>query len=282
MISSPFFAPLICLSAKLLLACDGANSRVRQLLNIGVDYNAYYQKCIVCNIEFTGNLDQTAWQRFLSTGPIGLLPLKKGMCSLAWSCDTEKAHQLLSLSDQDFILRLEKATNGRLEKIIKVGKRAAFPLVARHAKTYTQKRAAILGDAAHVMHPLAGLGANIGFQDVLAWSKLLNNQNDLIRDIGREHNLAQYEKIRKSHNQIMISSMTMFNNLFSNDNVGLITIRDLWMKLSDKLHPAKKILLKNVMWMGKNKQEIHNVISSTSFNPTKQAPPQKKIQKLES
>ncbi len=237
-------------SGKLLAACDGANSSARKLLNIDVARHPYYQRCIVANITFDGDLNHTAWQRFLKTGPLGLLPLSRGVCSLAWSCDNEKAQSLLALSDEEFAQELRSASLGRLGKILHMTPRQSFPLTAQHAEQYIAPRTMLLGDAAHTVHPLGGLGANLGFQDVIAATKLLNDPKIRERDIGRRYLLEKYEKMRRRHNTLVMSSMTAFNALFHQDHSALNPLGRLSLRLADKITPVKNAMFRQAMWMG--------------------------------
>ncbi|MCP3680671.1 MAG: hypothetical protein GY782_10650 [Gammaproteobacteria bacterium] len=236
-------------SAKLLLACDGAASHIRTLAGIDIHCKPYYQKCIVCTIKFDGDLEATAWQRFLSTGPIGLLPLASGYCSLAWSCEQHYADQLLSMSDKCFIAALDQAIQGHLGNITQIGIKAAFPLIARHASTYVAPRIALVGDAAHVIHPLAGLGANIGFQDIAVLKKLLFQAQSNGADIGNLHLLQTYERLRRQHNSMIMHAMTVFNRVFSHDISWLQKIANKGLMIADKMTFAKNILLRQAMWM---------------------------------
>lgn len=243
-------------SGKLLAACDGANSVTRQLLGIDVSRHPYYQRCIVGNIFFDGDLNKTAWQHFLKTGPIGLLPLRTGMCSLAWSCDNAEAQRLLALSDEAFIMALNEATLGRLGNILRLSARQSFPLAAQHAERYIAPRTLLLGDAAHTVHPLAGLGANLGFQDVIAAITLLNNSKISSRDIGRRYLLEKYETLRRRHNTLVMASMTAFNALFHKNHPTLNPLGRLSLRLANTMTPVKNKLFREAMWMGKTPKEI--------------------------
>lgn len=239
-------------SAKLLAACDGGNSIARQLLGIDVDRRPYGQRCIVSNIFFEGDLNKTAWQRFLPMGPLGLLPLSSGVCSLAWSCDSAEASKLLALSDADFIIALNQATEGRLGLIARISARQSFPLVAQHATHYIAERTLLLGDAAHTIHPLGGLGANLGFQDVIAATTLLNDPHVSRhgRDIGRRYVLEKYETMRRRHNARVMASMTAFNALFHQTHPRLNPIGRLGLRLANTIAPIKNALFRQAMWMG--------------------------------
>jgi 2-polyprenyl-6-methoxyphenol 4-hydroxylase len=240
-------------STSLLVGGDGAESRVRAAAGISVKRHPYGQKCIVGTVEFDGDHEETAWQRFLSTGPLGLLPLAPGSCSLAWSCQHELADRLMQMADAEFIAELDEAIQGRLGSITGIGKRAAFPLIARDASTYTAERTALIGDAAHVIHPLAGLGANIGFQDVSELASLLiKAQHEPRTEIGGRRLLSKYERRRQREDRLIMSAMTGFNLVFSNDAYGLSKLRNRGLMLADKVTPAKNFLLRRAMWMNFN------------------------------
>jgi len=237
-------------SARLLVGSDGAESRVRAAAGVSVKRHPYGQKCIVGTVEFDGDHEATAWQRFLATGPLGLLPLKPGACSLAWSCREEYADRLMRMDDEEFIAELDAAIQGRLGKITRMGPRGAFPLIARDAATYVAERTALMGDAAHVIHQLAGLGANIGFQDAAELAQLLiRAQARPGTDIGGRDLLRQYERRRHREDRIVMAAMSGFNTVFSNDAFLLSKLRDRGLQVADKIAPAKNFLLRRAMWM---------------------------------
>lgn len=238
-------------AARLLVGGDGGESRVRAAAGIGTSRHPYGQRCIVATIAFDGDLDATAWQRFLPTGPVGLLPLAPGYCSLAWSCEEACADRLLALSDDEFGAELDAAIQGRLGVITGVGRRAAFPLVARDAATYVAARTVLVGDAAHVIHPLAGLGANLGFQDVRALSRLLLAiEAELSADIGAPGLLRRYERRRHRENRLVMATMSAFDAVFSNDMALLARLRNRALGVANTIKPAKRFLMRRAMWMG--------------------------------
>ncbi len=240
-------------SASLLVGSDGAESRVRSAAGVAVRRHPYGQKCIVGTVEFDGDHEETAWQRFLTTGPLGLLPLRPGACSLAWSCQHDYADRLMQMDDDEFTAELDAAIQGRLGTITKMGQRGAFPLIARDAATYVANRTALIGDAAHVIHPLAGLGANIGFQDAAELEGLLvKAQARPGVDIGGRNLLRRYERRRHVEDRLVMTAMSGFNTLFSNDAFVLSKLRNGGLRIADKLGPAKNFLLRRAMWMNLN------------------------------
>jgi 2-polyprenyl-6-methoxyphenol hydroxylase-like FAD-dependent oxidoreductase len=160
---------------------------------------------------------------------------------------------LMSLDDDAFIEELDAATLGHLGRITGMGPRGAFPLVARDASTYIGRRMALIGDAAHVIHPLAGLGANIGFQDVgLLTQLLVNAESGAAKDIGTGAMLRAYERGRHRENRLVMSAMTAFNTVFSRDDFISSKVRDRGLSIADSIRPAKNFILRRAMWMNMN------------------------------
>ena len=153
--SSVILADGCVLTAALLVGADGANSRVREAASIEIDKVPYDQQGVVCVVKSTKHHQFTAWQRFLPTGPLAFLPLADGRCSIVWSVPNEEAERLLALDEDGFSRELEQAFEYTLEAVENIGPRAAFPLVRRHANHYVLPGLALIGDAAHTIHPLA-------------------------------------------------------------------------------------------------------------------------------
>ncbi|KAG1661959.1 2-octaprenylphenol hydroxylase [Nymphon striatum] len=155
------------ISANLLVGADGANSKVRDIAGIDVEFDDYAQSGLVAVVSTEHHHQFTAWQRFQKTGPLAFLPLSDGSCSIVWTLPSDRADYYLSLNKNDFKQALAEAFDHKLGKINKVGKRAAFPLRGSQAKPYVLDRIALVGDAAHTIHPLAGQGVNLGIKDVV-------------------------------------------------------------------------------------------------------------------
>lgn len=200
--------------ARLLVAADGATSSVREALAIPVRVRPYHQRALVATVATAGNHDQTAWQRFLPGGPLAFLPLSDGRCSIVWSCDDPLARELLALDDDTFRANLADAFEHRLGAVLECGKRHAFSLMARHAGTYIATRTALIGDAAHVVHPLAGLGANLGFADAAALADVVSAAADQGRDIGSPRVLRAYERWRRSENDAVLRLLSACKAVF--------------------------------------------------------------------
>ena len=208
-----------CIAARLLVGADGAESLVRERLGIDVRRHAYGQTAIVANVATARPHAHTAWQRFLPTGPVALLPLFNGECSLVWSADDALAERLLTLSAEEFAARLTVATDGVLGEVQLRSARFSFPLQRATARRLAGVRAALIGDAAHRIHPLAGQGINLGFLDAAALCEAVAGAVAEREDPGSARILRRYEQQRLSHDTLMSLGMSAFNALFSQAGV---------------------------------------------------------------
>ncbi|WP_028864371.1 FAD-dependent monooxygenase [Psychromonas aquimarina] len=193
------------ISADLLIACDGANSAVRQLLNIGITAWDYRQQCMLINIKTNSTQQDITWQEFRETGPCAFLPLADNNASLVWYHNPRKINQLKSLSNAQ-LKDAVKAEFAPLDFDFEVQDKASFPLTRRHAHSYYKGACVLLGDAAHTINPLAGQGVNLGFKDVECLVDLLHNS----RDLPLQSILKRYENRRKPANLLMQTAMDVF------------------------------------------------------------------------
>jgi len=204
------------INAKLIVAADGAQSALRQWADIPFKGWPYQQKGLVCTVTTEHSHQHTAWQRFLTEGPLAFLPLPDvHQSSIVWSLNADSADQLMDLPEADFITALNDAYEEKLGKVIAISERAAFPLQLQHAATYIQPGLALVGDAAHTIHPLAGQGVNIGLLDAATLSEVVINAAVHGRDIGSLHTLQKYQRQRRADNVVMQLSMDMFKRVFS-------------------------------------------------------------------
>lgn len=240
------------LGARLVIAADGANSRMRQWVGLPTREWDYDQQAIVCTVRTAQSHRRTAWQRFSQTGPLAFLPLltesgDENFCSIVWSQDTDEARRLMALDDATFTAELERAIERELGAVESVSKRFAFPLRQRHAKDYIARGFALVGDAAHTIHPLAGQGANLGYGDVRvlleelskAKSGGLSPANDLV--------LGRYQRRRKGENLTMMAAMEGFKHLFGRDELPLRWVRNTGMRWLDGLGPIKNRIAAEAM-----------------------------------
>lgn len=221
-------------SAQLLIGADGAQSAVRRLADLPYEVLDYGQKAVVATVYTTLPHADTAWQRFLPTGPVAFLPLADSHAgSIVWTLPADQADTALSWDEARFKRELGQALDFRLGEVTEIGERAAFPLRGLQAQAYVRARVALVGDAAHTIHPLAGQGVNLGFKDAQVLAELiLANQT---ADPGSLRLLRRYERARRGDNELTQTIMEGFSLLFSNTlppwqwlrNTGLSTVDQL-------------------------------------------------------
>lgn len=235
------------LSAGLIVGADGRDSRIRDLAGIQVHGWAYDQHALVATVTPTGDHQETAWQRFLPAGPLAFLPLDDGRCSIVWSNRPEQAKRLLTLDEADFRAELAQAIEGQLGEISAVGPRALFPLRLQHAVPYVRAGLALVGDAAHAIHPLAGQGVNLGLLDAATLVQCLVTGRAPGRAPGHLRDLRQYERLRKGDNIAMLAAMDGFKRLFSNANPALGLLRGLGLRLADRVTPLNHAFMRRAL-----------------------------------
>jgi 2-octaprenylphenol hydroxylase len=238
------------LTAKLLVGADGRRSSVRKFANINYSEKSYQQQGIVARVQTEHPHEDTAWQRFLSTGPLALLPLNNGECSIVWSVNDEEANELMELGEHEFAQALTKASGLHLGNISLCSKRATFPLVSGQAESMVQPRIALVGDAAHALHPLAGQGANLGFTDAAILAEVLAQTE---REIGSVKVLRKYERARVGETQVMQRAMDAFVAAFSSTSTPVITARNYALNAANRIQPIKKYFMKQAMGLSKNR-----------------------------
>lgn len=200
--------------ARLVVAADGVGSRLRQWAGIDAPAQPYNQRAIVSHLTTEQGHEGVARQAFLDNGVLALLPLADGRSSLIWSTGNDHADELLALDDAEFNQAVSKATDYVLGAIIASDRRASFPLVRMHAERYVRPRFALIGDAAHSVHPLAGQGVNLGLLDAAALAEMLSAAAARSRDVGELSLLRRYERWRRAENAAMVWSLDGFQKLF--------------------------------------------------------------------
>lgn len=203
------------LRAHLLIGADGARSAVRRAAGLWIDDEDYGQTAVVANVRSALAHDSTAWQRFLGDGTLALLPLASGECSIVWSVPTTRAQHLLALPAQEFSAAVTADSDAVLGDLRLASGRAGFPLHRMSAPHYVLERCALVGDAAHVVHPLAGQGVNLGLLDAAALADVLGGGLREREDPGALRLLRAYERWRKSDNALMSRAFDAFNRHLS-------------------------------------------------------------------
>lgn len=240
------------LQSTLVIAADGANSFIRQQASFHCREWDYGQEAIVATVETDLGHEHRAAQCFLPTGPLAFLPLcdrdqSQHFCSIVWSCDADKSAELMALDDREFSFKLQAAFENRLGGIKAISQRFNFPLWQRHATDYVQEGLALIGDAAHTIHPLAGQGVNLGLQDVLALSQVIHNACLKGEAYASEQVLSRYQRERKGSNLGMMLMMEAFKRGFGNDDLSIRWLRNTGLSLVDRAKPLKRQLIRKAM-----------------------------------
>lgn len=225
-------------STKLLIAADGANSWVRDQVRIDLKTHPYGHTAIVATVKTALPHQTTAWQRFLTTGPLAFLPLKDAnTSSIVWS--TTQPDELLSLNDAEFKQKLTEAFAEKLGHVVDVEKRYHFPLQMRHAQQYVKSRIALIGDAAHTIHPLAGQGVNLGMLDAACLTEVVIDAFNKERDYASFATLRCYERWRKGDNLAMLKGVEILKHLFASEKKLLQNLRDVGLNFADQFSMLK-------------------------------------------
>jgi len=239
------------ISADLVIAADGANSKVRELAHFDTREWDYHQMAIVTTVQTQLPHQSTAWQRFMRTGPLAFLPLPdigdKHFCSIVWSLDTECVDEIMQLSDGDFCARLGRAFEYKLGEVINAAERFAIPLRQRHAKEYCRPGVALVGDAAHNIHPLAGQGVNLGLLDVSALVTEIDRALERNIPLNDFTMLRRYQRQRLAGNLGMMSAMEAFKRVFGSDSLAINWLRNSGMRQLNSFAALKKIIVRSAM-----------------------------------
>jgi 2-octaprenyl-6-methoxyphenol hydroxylase len=237
------------LQASLLVACDGGRSRLREAAGIRTVGWDYGQSGIVCTVAHEYEHNGRAEEHFLPAGPFAILPLKGNRSSIVWTEETGRANRLCALPKPLFLDELETRFGHRLGTIEVVDKPAAYPLGLKVARDFVADRLALVGDAAHVIHPIAGQGINMGFRDVAALAECLAEAMRLGLDPGAPDVLARYQRWRRFDTALMGATTDGLNRLFSNSSEPLRAIRDLGLGLVDRMPRLKDFFVRQAAGM---------------------------------
>ena len=230
------------IDARIAIAADGAASTLRSLAGIEVDARDYGQQGVVAYIDTNLSHDDTAWQRFLPTGPLALLPVAERRCSIVWTLPDDEAQRVLALDEDAFSRELTDAFEARLGKLQLSSKRVAFPLRRQLAATQQAGRVLVIGDAAHAVHPLAGQGVNLGLRDVSALRDVVADAQRRRAPWDAPHRLARWARSRRSENTFAAYTFEGINGLFSNDAPVQTLLRGHLLGLAGRLPPVVSAL----------------------------------------
>ncbi len=241
------------MSCRLVIGADGGSSRVRKLAGITTREWDYGHRALVTTVKTAKAHAFTAWQRFMPSGPLAFLPLflpdaaVQQYSSIVWSCVPELAEELLALDDTQFARRLETAFEHKLGAVESVAPRQAFALWQKHVGDYVRPGLALIGDAAHTIHPLAGQGVNLGLSDVKSLAGVLTRSVGRGEDFASEQVLSRYQRERKAANLGMMLLMEGFRRAFGSDDIHLRWLRNAGLRAADALSPFKHAVMKGAM-----------------------------------
>ncbi|QLF93274.1 2-octaprenyl-3-methyl-6-methoxy-1,4-benzoquinol hydroxylase [Pseudomonas sp. ABC1] len=239
------------LEAPLVVAADGANSVLRRLAGFATREWDYLHHAIVTSVRCRDEHQATAWQRFTDEGPLAFLPLRRGddrhWCSIVWSVTEARARHLMALDDTAFRATLGRDFEQRLGEVLEADPRLCIPLRQRHAVRYVQQGLALIGDAAHTIHPLAGQGVNLGLLDAAVLAEVLQAAQARGEPLDSEQVLSRYERRRMPHNLAMMAAMEGFERLFQADPLPLRWLRNAGLKGVDSLDHAKALFVRQAL-----------------------------------
>ena len=234
-------------TTRLLIGADGARSTVRELSGIAIDRTSYPQHALVATVETALSQQDITWQRFQPTGPEAMLPLCGHRASMVWYHTEETVQQLKALSDEAFIEAMHESFPDELGVVTNVIERSSFPIAKAHAQSYIADRLALIGDAAHTVHPLAGQGVNLGMLDAAALTDVIIEADSKAKDIGSRRILRRYERWRRGENAIMISLLDGFYHAFKPQSVAVQSVRSTALNIADRAGPVKRFTMRYAM-----------------------------------
>jgi 2-octaprenyl-6-methoxyphenol hydroxylase len=228
------------LTARLVIAADGAHSAVRAALGIEAERTEYCQSAVVTTVTAGEPHGNTAYERFTDTGPLALLPLRKKECAVVWSAKEAEVPTILGWSDVEFLNHLQDRFGDRLGTFARLGKRAAYPLALTRVPEHVHERLALIGNAAHTVHPVAGQGFNLGLRDVASIAEILTDAVRAGEDIGSLAVLRRYADWRQRDNQITAGFTNGLIRVFSNNAFPLTFLRNAGLLAVDLMPGVKR------------------------------------------
>jgi len=235
------------LSAKVVVGADGGQSRLRHVVGLGVTSWDYQQHAMVIYVETDYGQQDITWQRFVPTGPQAFLPLTGNYGSIVWYNTPDEVRRLKALSAPELLVELTETFPNCLGKINTILGVASFPLKRQHAQEYVKQGVALVGDAAHMINPLAGQGVNIGLLDAAMLAEVLIDASNKGKNIADLEVLKLYERLRRNENLKMMTVMDLFYRTFSNSVMPVRFFRNLGLGLAERITPLKNKVMRGAM-----------------------------------
>lgn len=248
-------------TARLLVAADGGQSVIREKLGIQTTIRDYQQSAIITNITPEQSHHNIAYERFTDTGPLAMLPMTKNRCSVVWTARTDQQQEILDLDDETFLKQLQKRFGYRLGRLTKVGSRHAYPLKLIQSLELVRPRIAIIGNAAHTLHPLAGQGFNLGLRDVAALAETIVTTSRKGDDSGDIKTLEQYAEARKKDHRTVLTATDTLVRLFIHPFMPVALARNKALTLLDLFPPAKHLLARHAMGIAGKQSRLTRGVS---------------------
>ncbi|REC93782.1 FAD-dependent oxidoreductase [Kushneria indalinina] len=227
------------LDTRLIIGADGASSHVRHLAGISSQQRDYAQEAMIINVRLAESAGHTTWQIFTPSGPVALLPLHDRQASLIWYDSPGQIQKRMTMSDDALRAAILEAFPARLGSIEAIIERGRFPIRRLHAQRYAGKRVALVGDAAHVIHPMAGQGINLGLADVVALADALEQESDP----GNGHALSRYQRRQWPRNAAMLTGVEQLHHLFTLPFAPLRSLAERSLKGADRMTPVKRFMM---------------------------------------
>ncbi|WP_310417013.1 FAD-dependent hydroxylase, partial [Chamaesiphon sp. OTE_8_metabat_110] len=247
--------------ASLVIAADGAKSALREQAGIATTGWNYWQSCITATITPEKSHQNIAYERFWYAGPIGVLPLADGRCQVVWTVPHQQAEELRDLPEREFLKELEHCTGGLLGKLELDSQRWLFPVKLMQSQQYTAARLALIGDAAHCCHPVAGQGMNLGIRDAAALAEILVAAHHAGEDIGSDTVLKRYANWRKPENWVILAFTDFLDRMFSTSILPIVIIRRIGLFLLDRIPGFKYLALRLMTGLAGKMPQVAKIVS---------------------
>ena len=230
--------------SKLVVAADGSKSRIREAAGIKTSGWKYWQSCIVAFVKPEKPHNNTAYERFWTSGPFAILPLPGNRCRIVWTAPHAEAKALCALDDEEFLAELSRRYGNQMGKLELLGDRFIFPVQLMQSDRYVLPRLALIGDAAHNCHPVGGQGLNLGIRDAAALAQVIQTAHQAGEDIGNVKILKRYERWRKVENLTILGFTDLLDRMFSNNFLPLVLVRRLGLGMMRRIPMLKVFALK--------------------------------------